>query len=89
MNVGLLPIVSKKAQFNKLYIFEKEGVVLINVDAAIFAQSGQAGFGVVARDHQGSVQAASRGAIDHVRSPEVAEALALRQALVFAKNSDF
>lgn len=62
---------------------------MINVDAAIFAHSGQAGFGVVVRDHQGSVQAASRGVIGHIRSPEVAEALALRQALVFAKSSGF
>jgi ribonuclease HI len=67
----------------------QEGMLLINVDAVIFTHSGQAGFGVVVRDHQGSVQAASQGVIDHIRSPEVAEALALWKALVFAKSSGF
>lgn len=43
----------------------------------------------VISDHQGSVQAANRGVLDHAQVPEVAEALALRQALVFAKNSGF
>lgn len=63
--------------------------VLMNVDAAIFAQSGQAGFGVAARDHQGAVLAANRGALEHVHIPEVAEALARRQALIFAGRAGF
>jgi hypothetical protein len=45
-----------------------EGVVLMNVDAANFAQSGQAGFGVVARDHKGTVLAANWGALEHVHT---------------------
>jgi hypothetical protein len=52
--------------------------MLINVDAAIFAQSRCAGFGVVIRDHQGNVRAANRGGINCDLNPEVAEALALR-----------
>jgi hypothetical protein len=66
-----------------------EGVLLINVDAAIFSKSGQAGFGVVVRDHRGMLLAASRGALQHVHAPEVAEALAMRQALVFSRNAGF
>lgn len=44
------------------------GVVLINVDAVIFAHFGQAGFGVTVRDQFGTVQAVSQAAIDHVLS---------------------
>lgn len=66
-----------------------EGWLMINVDAAIFSHSGRAGYGVVVRDHLGAPVAAYRGCFDHTQSPEVAEALAVRQALVLAKNAGF
>ncbi|KAK1618555.1 hypothetical protein QYE76_024072 [Lolium multiflorum] len=56
---------------------------------AIFAQSRSAGFGVVIRDHQGNVRAANHGGINCDLNPEVAEALALRQALTVAKFAGF
>lgn len=58
----------------------------INVDAATFAHSEQAGLGAVVH---GSVQAANRAAIHHVGIPEVAEALASRQALAFWQEFRF
>ena len=63
-----------------------EGLLMINVDAAIFSESGRAGFGVVMRDHQGLVRAACRGFFNHVHCREVAEAHAVRQVLILAEN---
>ena len=63
-----------------------EGLMLVNVDAAIFSQSARAGFGVVIRDHRGRVQVANRGYFERVQIPEVAEAMALHQALILANN---
>jgi ribonuclease HI len=60
--------------------------MLVNVDAAIFSQSTRMGFGVVIRDHQGKLQAASRGFFERVQYPKIAEAMALRQALLFARD---
>ena len=60
--------------------------MLVNVDATIFHQSTRARFGVVIRDHQGMVQAASRGYFARIQNPEVAEAMALRQALFLARE---
>ena len=51
-----------------------EGSMFINVDATIFHQSTRAGFGMVIRDHRGTVQAASRGYFARIQNPEVAEA---------------
>lgn len=64
-----------------------QGLLLINVDAAIFSHSRRAGCGVVACDHQEVLLAANRCAFDHIQNPEVAEALAVRQALIFAKRA--
>ncbi|SPT16885.1 unnamed protein product [Triticum aestivum] len=64
-----------------------EGLMLVNVDAAIFSQSARAGFGVVIRDHRGRVQVANRGYFERVQIPEVAEAMALQQALILANNT--
>ncbi|XBI35755.1 hypothetical protein VPH35_121403 [Triticum aestivum] len=63
-----------------------DGSMLVNVDAATFSQSARAGFGVVIRDHRGRVQATNRGYFERIQIPEVAEAMALRQALILANN---
>ena len=60
--------------------------MLVNVDAAIFSQSARAGFGVVICDHRGRVLAGNRGYFERIQIPEVAEAMALRQALILANN---
>jgi hypothetical protein len=66
-----------------------EGSVLINVDAALFASSRRMGAGIVIRDHTGSCLAACREIIEEVIIPELAEALALRRALLFAQEEGF
>ena len=63
-----------------------DGSVLINVDAAIFSQSARAGFGVVICDHRGRVLAGNRGYFERIQLREVAEDMALRQALILANN---
>lgn len=60
--------------------------MLVNVDASIFSHSARMGFGVVICDHQGKLQVASRGYFERVQVPEIAEAMALRQALFLAKE---
>jgi ribonuclease HI len=65
------------------------GSMMMNVDASIFSKSGRMGYGIIIRDHLGSVQAASRGYVNHVDNPELAEALAVRHALNFAAQAGF
>jgi hypothetical protein len=66
-----------------------EGTVLINVDAAIFATSRRMGAGVVAHNHDGSFLAACGERYDEVVVPEIAEAIAVRRALLFAQEEEF
>jgi hypothetical protein len=63
--------------------------VLINVDAVIFASFGQMGAGVVIRDHNGSCLAACGDIYEEVIIPELAEAQALRLAILFAQEEGF
>jgi hypothetical protein len=65
------------------------GSVLINVDVALFASSRQMGTGIVIRDHNGSCLAACRKTFEEVIVPKIAEAQAMRHALVFAQEEDF
>ena len=51
--------------------------------------SGQSGCGVVVCDHQGVLLAANWCLFDHIQSPEMAEAHAVRQALIFANKAEF
>ena len=62
------------------------GSLMVNVDAAIFTASRQMGAGIVVRDHMGSCIAASCSSIAAITVPELAEALAVRLALSFAKD---
>jgi ribonuclease HI len=66
-----------------------DGTVLINVDAAIFSSTRQMGMGVVIRDHNGMCLAAYSERAEEVVAPEVAEALAIRRAIIFAKDEGF
>jgi hypothetical protein len=58
------------------------GKVCVNVDAAIFSQEPRMGWGAVVRDHEGSMLFACHEGIAGVFSPELAEAEAIRRALV-------
>jgi ribonuclease HI len=61
----------------------------VNVDAALFTSSKQMGAGVVIRDHNGLCLAACGERSDNVTMPEMAEALAIRRAVVFAREEGF
>jgi hypothetical protein len=58
--------------------------MLVNVDAAMFAESRQMGAVIIARDHTGSCIAACCERSNDVTKPELPEALAIRRALSFA-----
>jgi hypothetical protein len=66
-----------------------EGTVLVNVDSAIFATSRRMGAGIVARDHDGLFLAACGERYDEVVVPEIAEAIAVRRAISFAREEGF
>jgi hypothetical protein len=66
-----------------------EGTVHINVDAALFSPSRQMGIGIVIRNHSGDCSIACSELVKEVTTPEVAEALAVRRALSFAKEEGF
>ena len=57
-----------------------------NFDAAFFEESGSAGVGVVYRDHTGQIIGVLQQNIGSVQSIEMAEALAARRAVLFAKE---
>jgi ribonuclease HI len=63
-----------------------EGMVFINVDAALFSSSKRMGVGVVIRDHIGNCLVACNQLLDEVTTPEIAEALAVRCALTLARD---
>ncbi|CAL8113669.1 unnamed protein product [Prunus armeniaca] len=62
------------------------GVIKINVDGAFQGLTGMGGGGIIARDSAGCFVAARACKLSHVSSPKHAEALALREALLFAKD---
>jgi hypothetical protein len=61
----------------------------VNVDAAIFTSSKQMGAGIVIRDHMGLCLAACGERSDNVTMLEMAEALAIRRVIVFAREEGF
>jgi hypothetical protein len=65
------------------------GIVSVNVDATIFSASNRMGSGVVIRDHNGACLATCSEHFEGITSPELAEAMAARQALCFAKSEGF
>jgi hypothetical protein len=64
-------------------------MVMVSVDAAIFASSRQMGRGVVICDYNGTCLAACCERNDEVVTPELAEALAMRRAVGLAKYEGF
>jgi hypothetical protein len=65
------------------------GVVLVNSDATIFEAMGSMGAGIVVRDHLGVCLVACRQQLQGLTPPENAEALALRQAVLLARDEGF
>ena len=63
--------------------------IMVKSDAAIFSSSNRMGFGTVIRDHSGACLAACGEHVDGVTSPNMAEALALRHAVLFAVIEGF
>jgi ribonuclease HI len=59
---------------------------MINVDAALFNSSNCMGAGVVIRNNVGDFAGACGDCIHNVSSPELAEALAIRSAVIFASE---
>ncbi|CAL9002973.1 unnamed protein product [Prunus brigantina] len=62
------------------------GAIKINVDGAFQRLTGFGGGGIIARDFAGCFVAARACKFNHVSSPEHAEILALREALLFVKD---
>jgi hypothetical protein len=67
----------------------QEGNVLVNIDASIFTSFKQMGDGIVIRDHMGLCPATCGERSNNVTMPEMAEALAIRRAIVFAREEGF
>jgi ribonuclease HI len=65
------------------------GQVCVNVDAAVFQAEHRMGWGAVVRDHTGSVLLACNEGVDGITAPEMAEAVAVRQALSITRDKGF
>jgi ribonuclease HI len=63
-----------------------DGMLQLNVDAALFSSSGRMGAGVVARDDMGEFVACIGNSSPDVVCPELAEAMAIRLALSWARG---
>jgi hypothetical protein len=63
--------------------------MMVNVDAAIFSDSPCIGIGVVVRNHFGEFIFASCQKKHVFADPKLAEAIAVRLAVVYAKNLNF
>uniref|UniRef100_A0ACD5VF65 Uncharacterized protein n=1 Tax=Avena sativa TaxID=4498 RepID=A0ACD5VF65_AVESA len=62
------------------------GTLMVNVDATLFLSSRSMGSGVVIRDYKGNCAAARCDNFPNVQIPELAGALAVPCALVFAQE---
>ena len=65
------------------------GKVCVNVDAAIFPAEHRMGWGAVIRDHLGALKLACSEGLAGITSPEIAEAVAIRNALMVSKDNGF
>jgi len=82
------PIVSNRCDSFKPKLWDppSEGWVLMNVDAAIFQKANRMGLGIVVRDYRTEVLAACGQSIDMITNPELAEAIAVRQTILFVSK---
>jgi ribonuclease HI len=82
------PVISNRCGSFKLKQWNPppEGWVMVNVDAAVFQKANRMGWGIVIRNHRGDFLAASRQGMDKITNPELAEAIAFRQALLFVSG---
>ncbi|XP_039791741.1 uncharacterized protein LOC120657488 isoform X2 [Panicum virgatum] len=64
------------------------GRLMLNVDAALFKNPSRIGVGVVIRDHDGDFKMAFCKVMDRIKDPEMAEAMAVRCAVIFAKEKN-
>jgi len=62
------------------------GWVMMNVDAALFPKTNRMGLGIVCRNHVGEFLAACRQGFDKITNPELVEAIASWQAIIFASR---
>jgi len=62
------------------------GWVMMNVDAALFPKTNRMGLGIVCRNHVGEFLAACRQGFDKITNPELVEAIASWQAILFASR---
>ncbi|KAM6585157.1 hypothetical protein CsatB_012159 [Cannabis sativa] len=87
---GKIPLLSplKDGDGAELWLKPSIGIKL-NVDAAIFESSSKHGFGCVVRDTEGTLTAAFAGVKTGSVSPELAEAMGIREALSWLKNHPF
>jgi ribonuclease HI len=61
----------------------------VNVDAAIFKEDNRYGWGMVVCNHAGSVKLTCSEGVSGMVSPELAEAIAVRQAMVVTRDNGF
>ncbi|XP_060959451.1 uncharacterized protein LOC133030657 [Cannabis sativa] len=87
---GNIPLLSplKDGDGAELWLKPSVGIKL-NVDAAIFESSSKYGFGCVVRDTEGTLTVAFAGVKTGSVSPELAEAMGIREALSWLKNHPF
>ena len=64
-------------------------LVKVNFDDAVFQESGEVGLGIIIRNDRGLFMAALTQVIPLPTSVEMVEVLAIRRALIFAKELDF
>lgn len=64
----------------------KEGTVKINTDAAIFSDSNQYSYSMIARNHAGELMEAKASCKQGKVDPELAEAIGIREALSWLKG---
>uniref|UniRef100_A0A0A8XVJ3 Reverse transcriptase zinc-binding domain-containing protein n=1 Tax=Arundo donax TaxID=35708 RepID=A0A0A8XVJ3_ARUDO len=67
----------------------REGWVMVNVDAAVFAKPDRMGIGIVIRDHNSCFLVACRQTIEGITVPELAEALAIRRAVLLTSELEY
>lgn len=69
-----------------LWVKPQQNEVKINVDAAVFENRGYSGIGLIARNHEGHLLLAKTRCFSEIMNPALAEAIAVKEALSWAKE---